>query len=79
MIENFLIKVLARICALLNVIIYDNDFSNKLSNKECYNLISCAYELYNILLNTKYDRNTLAYVKNTIDHLFDELNNRGGL
>ena len=78
MIENFLIKVLARICGLLSVIVYDNDFSNKLSNKECYTLISCAYELYNILLN-RLDRNTLAYVKNTIDRLFDELNNRGNL
>ena len=78
MIENILIKVLARICGILYLIIYVNDFSNKLSNKECHTLISCAYELYNLLLN-KFDRNTLAYVKNTIDHLFDELNNRGNL
>lgn len=78
MIEKVLIEMLGKICGILTVVIYNNNFSNKLSNKQCYTLISCAYELYNILLS-KSDCNTLAYIKNNIDYLFDELNKRGDL
>ena len=78
MIEKFLIEMLGRICGMVSAIIYNNGFSNKLSDKECYALLSCADEFYNILLN-KFDCNTLEFIKNEIDNLFDELNSRGDL